>query len=67
MAKEKTGHALRCAACGGAWGTLVKKGDKYQHARVGDCMRHRAAVKAKVRREEVLKQAQKGVRVDRKT
>jgi hypothetical protein len=61
MGKDKAvGHYIRCANCGGSWGTLVKKGDKYRHARAEDCERYRAVVERKARREEALKHTKKG-------
>lgn len=53
-------HYLQCSLCGGTNGMLVRVGDKYRHARAEDCARHRVIVKAKIRHEEVLKQARRG-------
>lgn len=50
---------IQCFKCGGTQGTLVKVGDKYGHIREKDCERHRTIAKAKIRREEVLKQARR--------
>lgn len=45
--KNKYFRFINCNKCGGSLGTLVKKGDVYEHMREQDCKRQREAVASK--------------------
>ena len=50
----KESRPIKCANCGGTYGTLVKKGDEYVHQRSSDCEAYR---KIQQRKDAILKQA----------
>lgn len=57
----KSGRPIKyvtCLNCGGAYGTLIKVGENYQHQRTKDCARHRLEVmrqQAKLKKEQLKK------------
>ena len=49
-----TERYIKCNKCGGTLGTLIRKGDIYEHMRENDCKKSQARIARKVK---ILEQA----------